>query len=93
MLDSTKEYWSMVHTVYFKEAIKTVKTHLCDAGILFHSSEDQPLYLLSYCLKINDSPFCEDNHVVLYQHMIGILRLLIKLGWINVCFKVSTLLI
>ena len=70
MLDSTKEYWSMVHTVYFKEAINKLKTYLYDAGMTCHLSGDKPSSSISYPPYINDSPYCDDKHGVLYQTMI-----------------------
>ncbi len=90
--------WTMSSESYVKAAIKNVKARLTKDGFRFNPklssmeySARQPFSSTDYRPEMDTSLECNDEQANLFQNLIGILRWLVELGRIDICYETAVL--
>ena len=84
---------------YIQSALKNVKARLTKDGFRYNPkllsikySAKQPFSTPSYYRpELDSSAECNDAQTQLYQNLIGVLRWIVELGHIDICFELSVL--
>ena len=84
-------YWRIGSEKYLNEAIRNIEVNMIDKGICFTSKTTQPFSSLAYRPELNDIKLCNDYQTRYYQNLVGILRVSVELGKINIKFEISYL--
>jgi len=90
--------WTMSAESYIAEAVKNVKTRMAKDGLMFNKqlssmeySPKQAFTTASYRPELDVTAECTDDQAVYFQQLIGVLRWIVELGRIDICFEVSAL--
>ena len=80
---------------YVKEACKVAENQMEAHNLQYPSSRQHgsssPFSTSSYRPELDASPFCNEQLTNVYQTMIGVLRLIVELGRIDILHEVSLL--
>ena len=97
-LNNHTEAWTMSAESYITEAVKNVKTRIAQDGLQFNRKLSDPLYspkqgftTASYRPELDVSAECTDDQAIYFQQLIGVLRWIVELSQIDICFEVSVL--
>ena len=90
--------WTMSSSSYIKAAIKNVKARLAKDGFRFNPklssmeySAKQPFSTTLYRPELDTSTECNEMQTQLYQNLIGVLRWVVELGRIDICYELALL--
>ena len=90
--------WSMSSETYVKEAVCNVKAQMKQDGYQFNKklsdvnySPQQPFSHDNYRPELDTSAECNEAQMGYYMNLIGVLRWIIELGWMDIAYEVSCL--
>ena len=85
-----KIYWAMGSEKYVKDAIRQVKEWLAERNVVLKSKAPS-VFPSRYCPELDVSEYCYQSDASFFHPHIGIHRLVVELGRIYLCTKVSML--
>jgi hypothetical protein len=85
--------WGLSPAKYVQQAVRNVETYLktnLDGWYSLQKRGDNP-FPVDYAPKEDVTPLLEPEVVTYYMQLIGIMRWMCELEWIDICTKVSIL--
>ena len=82
------ESWAISTSQYVQESVKNVEAHLKRKGMALRKGMNSPLSS-KYRPECDASPELSEIEGSYYASLIGILRWIVEMGWIDICCEVS----
>ena len=73
---------------YVDEAINNVEKWLSDRGMYLKRKSAKSVLPSSYRTELDDTKYLDQEHVSYYQEQIGVLRWMVELGRVDICYTV-----
>ena len=86
-----KEYILTGSNTYTKRTIETIKNQTKQDGLTFNNNPKQPFSTVAYRTELDSSPFCNDIKSIYYMQLIGILRWMCEIGYIDILYETAIL--
>ena len=83
--------WITGTNTYLKEAICVVKSESPKYYFKITGNFSQPFLNVRYRLELDMSQMCTEEETIFFQHLIGMLRWLVKLGKVDILIETSML--
>ena len=74
---------------YAKEAIRVVEIQIKKDGVIFNSKASHSFSFVTYRPELDCTQHCNHIYANYYQNLIGVLRWIVELGWMDILFEVA----